>query len=123
MKQLWRTYLLAAAVLCFPPPAIAGSEIEHVAERGPATFVIGATFVLMNLVTLPIDAASGGDTKLGACRLGHGAKMTAAGLVLLPAGLLAAPFYPASAATGFADSFAEAFQEDTCTRPLGSVMP
>ncbi|MDG2308297.1 MAG: hypothetical protein P8R42_27275 [Candidatus Binatia bacterium] len=46
-----------------------------------------------------------------------------AGAVLLPVGLLAAPFYRANAATGFADSFAEAFGEDTCTRPFGSVMP
>jgi hypothetical protein len=87
MKSLWRSYLLAAIVLCFPPPAI------------------------------------GGDTRLGRCKLGHGAKMTAAGVLLLPAGLLVAPFYPATAATGFADSFAEAFQEDTCTRPFGSMMP
>jgi len=124
MKKLWRTSLLAVLVLCSPPPAaMADPALERVAERGPATLVIGASFVVLSLVNLPIGTLIGGDPSLDACRLGHGAMMTAAGVVLLPAGLLAAPFHPAGAATGFADSFAEAFQEDTCSRPYSSVLP
>ncbi len=124
MRSLVRAYLLATIVLCFPPPSACGaSAIERVAERGPATFVIGATFVVMSLVAWPIETMAGGDGALAACRLRHGAKMTVAGTVLLPVGLVAAPLHPARAATGFADSFAEAFQEDTCSRPFSSILP
>lgn len=123
MKTILRGYLLLAMILCFPPPAAHADVVERVAERGPATFVIGTSFLLMSLVTLPIRAVSGDDTALATCRLGHGVKMTTAGVALLPAGLLAAPFYPAKAATGFADSFAEAFQEDTCSRPVSAILP
>ncbi len=124
MRALARTYLLALIVLCFPPATARSAPVlERVAERGPATFVIGATFVVMSLVTLPIDAATGGDTSLATCRLAHGAKMTAAGAILLPVGLVASPFHPTGAATGFADSFAEAFQEDTCSRPFSTILP
>lgn len=117
-----RIAVLALLLVLLPRIACA-TTVEEVAQRGPATFVIGTTFVLMSLATWPIAAATGDDTSLAKCRLGHGAKMATAGVALLPAGLVAAPFYPTQAATGFADSFAEAFQEDTCTRPVSAILP
>ena len=114
---------IAIALSLASRAALTDSTLEKLSASGPATFVIGTSFVLTSLATLPLAAATGGDTRLKRCRLAHGAKMTAAGVVLLPAGLLAAPFYPAGAATGFADGFADAFQEDTCSRPFGAVYP
>lgn len=125
MTSVMRIALLLLALVELSSPSVRayGASVERIAERGPATFVVGTAFVFTSLVTLPIEAATGGDTALATCRLGHGAKMAVAGTVLLPAGLLAAPLHPSKAATGFADSLAEAFQEDTCSRPVDVILP
>lgn len=118
-----RNRVLAFLFVCLAQPAMATPLGDRIVERGPATFVIGAAFVAMGLVSLPAELVSGEASPLSSCRLAHGAKMLAAGTVLLPTGLALAPFAPARAGTGFADSFAEAFQEDTCSRPAAAVFP
>ena len=118
-----KTRVLALLFVCLAQPVMAASLADRIVERGPATFVIGATFVVMGLASLPVELVSGDGSPLSSCRLAHGTKMLAAGTVLLPTGLALAPFAPARAGTGFADSFAEAFQEDTCSRPATAVFP
>ena len=49
--------------------------------------------------------------------------MLVAGAVLLPAGLLAAPFQRARLPGVWADGIVDAFQEDYCSRSLGAVYP
>jgi hypothetical protein len=53
----------------------------------------------------------------------HGLKMIAAGALLLPAGLLLAPFDWQRLPAGWMDGVVDAFQEDYCTRPATTVLP
>jgi hypothetical protein len=104
-------------------PAGAETPLERLAERGPATFVVGLMFTLASPFAVARGAATGGRVALHACRLGHGLKMLAAGAVTLPAGLLVSPFDAEHLPDGWMDGVVDAFQEDYCTRPLASVYP
>jgi len=113
--------LLACGV--FTPAASASSFVARLAERGPATFVVGMMFTLSSPVAMARGAVTGGRVALHACRLGHGVKMLAAGVLTLPAGLLVAPFDAKRLPDGWMDGVVDAFQEDYCTRPLTSLYP
>ncbi len=106
-----------------PPAAAASSFVSRLAERGPATFVVGAMFTLASPFAMARSALTGGRVALHACRLGHGVKMLAAGTLTLPAGLLASPFDAQRLPDGWMDGVVDAFQEDYCTRPIASVYP
>jgi hypothetical protein len=117
--------LVLAALACVAPTPAAGAAgfVPRLAERGPATFVVGALFTLASPFAMARSAVSGGRVALHACRLGHGVKMLAAGVVTLPAGLLVSPFDAARLPDGWMDGVVDAFQEDYCTRPAASVYP
>jgi hypothetical protein len=114
-----------ALFACLAPASSAGASsfVSDVAERGPPTFVVGLMFTLGSPVALARGATTGGRVRLHACRLGHGLKMLAAGAVTLPAGLLASPFDASRLPDAWMDGVVDAFQEDYCTRPLGSIYP
>ena len=118
-----RALATLAAVLLVATPASASTGIERLSERGPPAFAVGLLFTLASPFAMAYGAATGGRVALHACRLGHGVKMLAGGVVLLPAGLLASPFHLEAVPGGWMDGMVEAFQEDTCTRPLGSFYP
>jgi hypothetical protein len=117
--------LVLAALACVVPGSAAGESgsVSRLAERGPATFVVGLAFTLASPVALVRSAATGGRVALHACRLGHGLKMLAAGAVTLPAGLLVSPFDAERLPDAWMDGVVDAFQEDYCTRPFASVYP
>ena len=105
------------------PSPSGATSLERLAERGPATFVVGMMFTLASPFALARSAVTGGRMALHACRLGHGVKMLAAGALTLPAGLLVSPFDAKRLPDGWMDGVVDAFQEDYCTRPLASVYP
>ncbi|MFQ5667085.1 MAG: hypothetical protein ACE5I7_11710 [Candidatus Binatia bacterium] len=96
---------------------------QQVAERGPATLIVGTLFTLAAPPSLLIGAARGRPVRLHVCRLEHGVEMIVAGAVLLPAGLVLAPFYPSALPGTWLDGIVDAFQEDYCSRPLASLLP
>jgi hypothetical protein len=110
-------------LLAVARPAGAETSLQRLAERGPATFVVGLMFTLASPFALARGAVTNGRVALHACRLGHGVKMLAAGAVTLPAGLLVAPLDAKRLPDGWMDGVVDAFQEDYCTRPLGAVYP
>ncbi len=99
------------------------TRIERLSERGPATFFVGTLFTLVSPLGMLSGAVRGGPVALHACRLGHGLKMLVGGVVLLPAGLLASPFNLDGVPNGWMDGIVASFQEDYCTRPIGSFYP
>lgn len=103
--------------------AASATSSQRLAERGPATLVVGTLFTLTSPPALFFGRLRGQPVQLHACRLGHGLKMLAAGSVLLPAGLLVAPFDYERLPDGWMDGVVDAFQEDYCTRPVGSIFP
>jgi hypothetical protein len=105
------------------PPAASSSASERLAQRGPPTLAVGTLFTVSSPFAMLAGAFRGGRVAVHACRFGHGLKMIVAGAVLLPAGLLAAPFHPEGLPGGWMDGVVDAFQEDYCTRPLTSVYP
>lgn len=114
---------LVVLLLLASSPARGTSLVHTIAERGPSTLLVGTAFALASPPVLVVDATRGRSSPLQACRFGHGLKMIVAGAVLLPAGLLASPFALASLPDAWMDGVVDAFQEDYCTRPLGSVLP
>ncbi len=96
---------------------------RRLAERGPATPVVGAAYVLSAPPMALLDGVRGHRTRLYACRFLHGIKMLPAGTLALPAGLLLVPLAPRHLPDAWLDSLVEAFQEDSCTRPAWSVLP
>lgn len=125
--RLWRRgallLLVALASGAIAPGAAASGFVSRLAERGPATFVVGLMFMLSSPVAMASGAVTNGRVALHACRLGHGVKMLAAGAITLPAGLLVSPFDAKRLPDGWMDGVVDAFQEDYCTRPLTSVYP
>ena len=116
--------VVAAVVLALGAPLASGAaSLERLAERGPATFVVGLAFTLASPLALVRGTVTGGRVALHACRLGHGVKMLAAGALTLPAGLLVSPFDAKHLPDGWMDGVVDAFQEDYCTRPLRAVYP
>lgn len=114
--------LLLAALLAAPASSVA-STTQRLAEGGPSTFAVGLAFTLMSPFKLAWGAVSGGRVALHACRFGHGLKMLGAGAVLLPAGLVVAPFEAGRLPDAWMDGVVDAFQEDYCTRPPRSILP
>ena len=110
-------------LLAVAPPARGETSFQRLAERGPATFVVGVMFTLASPFAMARGAVTDGRVALHACRLGHGVKMLAAGALTLPAGLLVAPFDAKRLPDGWMDGVVDAFQEDYCTRPLTSLYP
>jgi hypothetical protein len=121
-SKRWSLCLALPAVL-LAAPTRASTAVERLSERGPATFAVGTMFTLAAPPALLIGAATGGRVGIHACRFGHGLKMLAAGTVLLPVGLLAAPFNRDGVPHGWLDGVVESVQEDYCTRPLGAFYP
>jgi hypothetical protein len=80
-------------------------------------------FTLSSPLSFLAGTVTGGPLRLYGCRFGHGVKMIGAGALLLPAGLLAAPFDWKRLPAGWMDGVVDAFQEDYCTRPVTSVLP
>jgi hypothetical protein len=121
----WGAALALAALASSAPTRAAGAPgfVCRLAERGPATFVVGLAFTLASPFALARGAVTGGRSALHACRLGHGMKMLAAGALTLPAGLLVSPFDAQRLPDGWMDGIVDAFQEDYCTRPLRAVYP
>jgi hypothetical protein len=115
--------LLALASLLAAPAAQADSAARKLAHRGPSTFAVGLAFTVLSPFKLAWDAATGGRPKLQACRFGHGVKMLVGGAVLLPAGLLVSPFQAEGLPDAWMDGVIDAYQEDYCARPVGSILP
>jgi hypothetical protein len=109
-------------LLALPLPAYA-SNTEKLAHRGPSTFAVGLAFTIGAPFKLVWDAATGGRPKLQACRFGHGVKMLVGGALLLPAGLLVSPFEAEGLPDAWMDGIVEAYQEDYCLRPIGTMYP
>lgn len=112
-----------AGLLLALVPRQAGASARRVAERGPPTLLIGVAFTVSAPLGLMSRVARGRAPALPACRLGHGLKMTAAGALLLPAGLLLAPFHFGRLPAAWMDTAVDAAQEDYCTRPFMAVLP
>ncbi|GIW40969.1 MAG: hypothetical protein KatS3mg076_1546 [Candidatus Binatia bacterium] len=96
---------------------------RRLAERGPATLVVGAVFTVASPPAILWGAVRGRPVRLAACRLGHGLKMLAASVVVLPAGLLVSPFHYRRLPSAWMDALVDSMQEDYCSRPLTSVLP
>jgi hypothetical protein len=79
-------------------PACAADLTRHLAERGPSVLLVGTLFTIAAPPALLVDAVRGQPARLHACRLSHGVKMLAVSAVLLPAGLVLAPFHLDAAA-------------------------
>ena len=123
-KRRLRRLLVAVVLAVTTAVSAAGStSSERLAERGPATLVVGTIFTLTSPPALFLGRVRGQPVALHACRFGHGVKMLAAGAALLPAALLAAPFDYHRLPDGWMDGVVDAFQEDYCTRPVGSILP
>ena len=120
-----RAIVAAAVVAAFASSRAeaASDTIDRVAERGPATFLIGTLFTATAPPAAAIDLATGHVPRHQGCRFLHGVKMIGAGVVLLPLGILASPANPSGALVGWVDALPDARQEDYCTRPAGSIMP
>ena len=101
----------------------ASTYVERLSERGPPTFFVGALFALTSPVSMATGVIRRRPVAIHACRFGHGLKMLGAGVVLLPAGLLAAPLNRDGIPEIWMDGVVESFQEDYCSRPLGSFYP
>ena len=114
---------LVLALLLTAPAAASASGTQKLAHRGPTTFAVGLAFTLGAPFKLLWDAATGGRPKLQACRFGHGVKMLAGGALLLPAGLLVSPFETEGLPDAWMDGVIEAYQEDYCLRPVGTLYP
>jgi len=118
------TILAVAAGVAVALAAARGeAAIRRLAERGPPTLAVGALFTIAGPPLIVADAVRGRSARLHACWLGHGLEMLAASTVLLPAGLLLAPFHHRTVPGAWMDGIVDAFQEDYCTRPWTTVMP
>lgn len=114
---------VVAALVALGTAVRGEATMRRVAERGPATLVVGGAFTAASPPLMLLALARGGNVGLQACRLGHGVKMLAAGVVLLPAGLALAPLERGNLPDAWLDGIVDAFQEDYCTRPLTAVLP
>jgi hypothetical protein len=99
------------------------SVVTRIAERGPATFLVGTGFTLISPISAMASAVRGQSAALPLCRFGHGLKMVAAGAVLLPTGLLLIPFDLDRLPSAWLDGIVDSQQEDYCTRPFTAVLP
>lgn len=122
--RMWRRlFAVAVAVVIASTAARGHAAVRRLAERGPPTLVVGGLFTLISPPVILVHALRRQSVWLPACRLGHGVKMLVAGTVLLPAGLLLAPFEARALPGAWMDGLVDALQEDYCTRPLVSVLP
>ena len=122
--RLWRSLLAGAIAVVIVTAAARGhATVRRVAERGPPTLVVGGVFTLVSPPIMMVNGLRRRSIRLQACQLGHGVKMLVAGTVLLPAGLVLAPFAADAIPGAWMDGIVDAMQEDYCTRPVASVMP
>jgi hypothetical protein len=117
-----RLVALVAGLGWLGAPA-AATCTARLATRGPSAPLVGAVFVVSGPPAALVGALRGGSVRLPLCRFGHGVAMLAAGAAVLPAGLLLAPIYHHELPDAWLDGLVDAFQEDYCTRPFGSVLP
>jgi hypothetical protein len=116
--------MTAALIACVVAAGAAHAGIvERLSERGPTTPVVGALFALTAPIGAVVSASSGASPRLAGCRFGHGLKMLATGAVILPVGLVLAPFNLGRIPAGWMDGVVDAFQEDYCSRPAASLLP
>jgi len=113
----------AIAVVVATTAARGHASVRRLAERGPPTFVVGGLFTLVSPPLMVVNGLRRRSMRLQACQLAHGVKMLVAGTVLLPAGLVLAPFAHDAIPGAWMDGIVDAMQEDYCTRPVASVMP
>lgn len=121
--RLVRVLAIAVGIVVLVTAVRGHAEVRRLAERGPATLVVGGIFTVASPPTMLVHAVRGESIRLPACRFGHGLKMLVAGTVLLPAGLVLAPFDLGGVPGGWMDGIVDSMQEDYCTRPLTSVFP
>ncbi|TMA63115.1 MAG: hypothetical protein E6J68_02395 [Deltaproteobacteria bacterium] len=122
--RLWRSLLAGAIAVVIVTAAARGhATVRRVAERGPPTLVVGGVFTLVSPPIMMVNGLRRRSIRLQACQLGHGVKMLVAGTVLLPAGLVLAPFAADAIPGAWMDGIVDAMQEDYCTRPVTSLMP
>jgi hypothetical protein len=121
--RLGRLFAVAIAVVVATTAARGHAAVRRIAERGPATLVVGGIFTLVSPPMILVHAVRRQSVRLPACQFGHGVKMLVVGTVLLPAGLLLAPFDASNVPGGWMDGIVDAMQEDYCTRPVTSVLP
>ena len=110
-------------MLVLNSPAAAADLSRRLAERGPATLLVGTVFTLSATPALALGALQRKALHLPACRLGHGVKMVVAGAVVAPAGFLLSPMDYNRLPDAWLDGLGDAFQEDYCTRPFDAVLP
>jgi len=113
----------AIAVVVATTAARGHAAVRRLAERGPPTLVVGGLFTLVSPPLMVVNGLRRRSMRLQACQLAHGVKMLVAGTVLLPAGLVLAPFAHDAIPGAWMDGIVDAMQEDYCTRPVASVMP
>jgi hypothetical protein len=112
---------LGACLAC--RPAAAETPLQRLAERGPATPLVGTMFTIASPPAMLLNAVRGGPVRPSACRFGHGLKMIVVGAPALPLGLLVSPFDLDRLPDAWMDGVVDAMQEDYCTRPAGAVLP
>lgn len=117
------TVVALTSLLMGLSPAGASPEASRIAERGPATLLVGTMFTLAAPLSIVSDLVRGRSPKPAACRFGHGLKMIVLGAPLLPAGLLLSPFYYERLPGGWFDGIVDSQQEDYCTRPFTTILP
>ena len=114
--------VLVAGLAC--SPTVVGTNVSRrVAERGPSALLVGALFTIASPPGLVMAAVKGRPLRQPACRLEHGLAMLAASPIVVPAGVVLAPFHPHGARALWFDGVVDAFQEDYCSRPVTSLLP
>ena len=122
--RLSTRFLAGAIALVIAGTVVRGeAAVRRLAERGPPTLVVGGLFTLMSPALIVVNGLRRRSIRLQACQLGHGVEMLVAGTVLLPAGLVLAPFVSQNLPGAWMDGLVDAMQEDYCSRPLASLMP
>jgi hypothetical protein len=121
-RAVWLAAITLAVFACCTGLA-APDTSRRLAERGPPTLVVGALFTLAAPPALLIAMVRGQPLRLAACRLEHGLIMVGASVVVLPTGLLLAPFHWQRLPGAWMDGVVDAVQEDYCSRPVTTVLP
>lgn len=121
----WAWLSIAALVVGLALYAGAGASdlSRRLAERGPSTLLVGTLFTVISPPSLVVAAVRGQSLRQPACRFGHGLKMVAASVVVLPAGLALAPLHLRRLPGAWLDGLVDALQEDYCSRPIAAVFP
>jgi hypothetical protein len=115
--------LVFAVVMALATAPAHAALARRLAERGPATLIVGTTFVLASPPGLLLGALRGDSVRLDGCRFVHGLEMLVASPIAVPAGLLLAPFHLDQGPGSWMDGLVDALQEDYCSRPVGSLLP